>query len=131
MRRVRGANTRPERLVRSVLHDLGARFRLDSGRQLPGRPDVVLPSRRLAVFVHGCFWHQHSCPRGARRPGSSTDYWNAKLDRNVERDRRVCRELRAAGWRVVVVWECEARHAERLRDRLARALAQCARRNSM
>jgi DNA mismatch endonuclease (patch repair protein) len=131
MRRVRSTNTQPEQEVRRLLHDLGARFRLDTGRKLPGNPDVVLRARRLVIFVHGCFWDQHSCMRGARRPSSRAEYWNAKLDRNIVRDRLVSRELRVAGWRVVVVWECELRHAERLRSRLARALIQSAPRNSM
>lgn len=124
MRRVKGEDTRPERLVRSLLHGLGARFRLETGRTLPGHPDVVLPSRRIVIFIHGCFWHQHSCPRGARRPSSNVAYWNRKLDRNIDRDRRVSRELRELGWQVVVVWECETRKRAGLTRRLNRLIPQ-------
>lgn len=118
MRQVCGSDTSPERLVRRVLHGLGARFRLSTGRSLPGSPDIVLPSRHVAVFVHGCFWHQHSCARGARRPASNAVYWNPKLDRNVRRDKRVKRTLRKQGWRVLVVWECQTRDLPALAARL-------------
>ena len=122
MRRVRSSGTRPEIIVRRLLHQLGARFRLSTGRKLPGQPDVVLPSRKIVVFIHGCFWHQHSCPRGARRPSSNVSYWNKKLDRNIQRDRAVKVELRRQGWKVIVVWECEIRDFTKLRRRLKRVL---------
>ena len=122
MRQVHSTDTRPELLVRSLLHGLGARYRLATGRKLPGHPDVVLPSRRLVIFVHGCFWHQHLCPRGARRPSSNITYWNRKLNGNVCRDRRMAGELRKLGWHVITVWECETRNRSKLRRRLGRLM---------
>lgn len=117
MARVKAANTRPELQVRSMLHRLGYRFRLHR-KGLPGKPDIVFPSRRTAIFVHGCFWHQHPGCKNAMRPISNTTYWNAKLDSNTMRDRQNLQDLRALGWRVVVVWECELKDMERLARRL-------------
>ena len=105
MRRVKGRDTAPELKVRRLLRDGGIGYRL-GGCGLPGRPDVVMKGRRIALFVHGCFWHGHDCPRGARQPRSNADYWLAKIDRNRERDGRVAAELAAAGWRVLTLWEC-------------------------
>lgn len=113
MARVLGRNTSPERDVRRALHWLGYRFRL-SPQRLPGRPDVVLTKHRIVVFVHGCFWHQHAGCKSAARPESNKEYWNAKLDRNVARDRRNATILRKSGWRVVVIWECRIREARDL-----------------
>ncbi|MCC6284723.1 MAG: DNA mismatch endonuclease Vsr [Phycisphaerales bacterium] len=121
MRGVRSHDTTPERIVRSVAHALGFRFRLQR-RDLPGSPDLTFPRLRTVVFVHGCYWHQHRCPRGVRFPKSNREYWLPKLTRNVERDRRAVRALRREGWRVLVVWECQTRNVERLRARLARFL---------
>ena len=104
MSMVRGRDTQPERRVRCALHQAGFRFRLHRV-DLPGRPDIVLPKFRTVVLVHGCFWHGHDCPRG-RRPTSNVDFWNKKLDSNMERDRRNKAALAAAGWHVFVVWEC-------------------------
>ncbi|MFC7498466.1 very short patch repair endonuclease [Enterovirga sp. GCM10030262] len=106
MRRIRSSNTKPEVLLRSALHARGLRFRLHR-RQLPGKPDVVLPRHRVAVFVHGCFWHRHEGCKVATTPKSNTQFWVDKFDRNVARDKRVRSELEAAGWRVIVSWECE------------------------
>lgn len=106
MSRIRGENTKPERLVRSLLHGLGLRFRLHR-RDLPGQPDIVLPKYRLAVFVHGCFWHLHpGCPAG-RLPTGNMSFWRTKLEGNRKRDLAKARQLRRLGWKVVVVWECE------------------------
>lgn len=121
MRRVRSKDTTPEILVRSLVHTLGFRFRLNR-RDLPGSPDLVLPRLHSVIFVHGCFWHQHNCARGARLPKSNQAYWLPKLRRNVERDRRSIRALRKQGWRVLVVWECQTRDIDRLRARLTRFL---------
>lgn len=121
MRGVRSHDTTPERIVRSVAHALGFRFRL-MRRDLPGSPDLTFPRLRAVVFVHGCYWHQHRCPRGARQPKTNRGYWLPKLKRNVERDRCAIRALRRDGWRVLVVWECQTRDLERLRRRLARFL---------
>jgi DNA mismatch endonuclease (patch repair protein) len=114
-------DTRPEVLVRQLLHSLGYRFRLHR-RDLPGTPDVVLPRHQLAVFVHGCFWHRHAGCRRTTTPADNRDYWLAKFGRNVARDRRNRADLRRAGWRVLVVWECEVRNPERLTARLRRAV---------
>lgn len=116
MRAVKGRDTGPELRVRRAAHALGLRFRLQR-RDLPGSPDLVFASRRIALFVHGCFWHGHDCARGARQPTTNAEYWRAKIARNVARDARVLGELKTAGWRGVVVWECETREAEAL-DRL-------------
>lgn len=110
MRRVRGRDTTPELKVRRVLREAGIGYRL-GGCGLPGRPDVVMKGRRIALFVHGCFWHGHDCARGARRPKANADYWPAKIDRNRARDTRVATELIASGWRVITVWECGMRSA--------------------
>lgn len=122
MAAVRGRDTKPEVAVRRALHAAGYRFRLHR-RDLPGRPDIVLPCHRLAVFVHGCFWHGHDCRRG-RRPSSNTGFWHAKLARNVERDRAAVEALTAAGWTVETVWECSLEAGvERVLARLRRAPA--------
>ena len=106
MARIRSKDTKPELALRRALHALGFRFLLDDKR-LPGRPDIVLPKYRSAIFVHGCFWHRHGGCNVASTPKSNTEFWQAKFDRNVDRDARVREELTALGWRVFVVWECE------------------------
>ena len=121
MSRIRSRDTAPEKAVRSLLHRLGFRFRLQAQR-LPGKPDIVLARHRTAVFVHGCFWHRHPGCRDATTPGTRTAWWLAKFERNVARDTAVRAALRAAGWRVVVVWECELRDPVRLAARLRRLL---------
>lgn len=118
MRRVRSKDTKPEVFVRSVLHRMGYRFRLHR-KDLPGNPDIVLPKHRTAVFIHGCFWHQHPGCRKATVPQNNRDYWERKLSRNVERDALSVRALEEAGWRVVILWECEIpRDEASLRERL-------------
>ena len=121
MARVKGRDTGPERAVRSLLWSAGYRYRLNR-RDLPGTPDIVLPGRRAAVFVHGCFWHGHDCPRGARQPKANAEYWRAKIARNVARDARNQADLTALGWRPLVVWECELKRPETLCERLAKEL---------
>jgi len=123
MARVRSKDTKPEMRVRRLVHALGYRYRLHDGK-LPGRPDLVFPGRKRVVFVHGCFWHQHRCPRGARMPKSRPEFWRPKLEGNRRRDARVVRELRRLGWRALVVWECRTGPADaaRLADRLIRFL---------
>ena len=127
MRRVKARDTGPERTVRRVLTRLGARYRLHRA-DLPGRPDIVLPGRRLAVFVHGCFWHGHDCARGSRVPQVRRDYWTAKIAGNRARDARNAEALASAGWRVETVWECElkARALPALEERLRALLAETA-----
>lgn len=117
MRRVRSRDTRPEMVVRRIAHSLGARFRLHR-RDLPGTPDLVFPARRKIILVHGCFWHRHEGCRAARMPKARSDYWNAKLNRNVDRDRANQIALEELGWDVLVVWECETGDRDALRRRL-------------
>ena len=121
MRRVRSVDTSPELSLRRFLHRLGYRYRLHHSA-LPGKPDLVFPSRRKIIFVHGCFWHGHACPAGQNRPASNTGYWGAKLARNQARDRKHARTLRALGWRVMVVWECQLANLDRIADRITRFL---------
>jgi DNA mismatch endonuclease (patch repair protein) len=117
MRSVKGRGTGPELIVRRLIWSLGGRYRLNRA-DLPGKPDIVLPRRRLAVFVHGCFWHGHDCARGARIPKANRDYWTAKVGRNRERDAAARTALEAAGWRVEVVWECALRDRPELENRV-------------
>ena len=114
MRRIRGENMKPEMLVRKLSHQMGYRHRLH-GKNLPGKPDLVYPGRRKAIFVHGCFWHQHGDPdcKIARRPKSNLDYWNPKLDRNMQRDARNQEILEEMGWKYMIVWECETKQTQR------------------
>lgn len=116
MRRVKGRDTGPERALRSLLTGMGARYRLHRA-DLPGKPDIVFAGRRLAVFVHGCFWHGHDCPRGARVPKANRTYWQSKIAANRSRDARHRTLLEAAGWRVEVVWECELKDRDALAAR--------------
>jgi DNA mismatch endonuclease (patch repair protein) len=106
MRRVRQRGTKPELVVRRALHGMGFRFRLHR-RDLPGRPDIVLPRRRAVIFVHGCFWHRHPGCSRATTPKTRTQYWLPKFAENEARDAKAIAALEAAGWRVRVVWECE------------------------
>ena len=121
MRRVKGKNTSPEIQVRKALTQLGARYRLHR-RDLPGKPDIVMSGRRLALFVHGCFWHGHDCARGARVPKQNRDYWVGKVERNRARDAKSREALAALGWRVETIWECDLKDAGGLAERLAALL---------
>lgn len=104
---IRGKNTQPEMLLRRGLHRRGFRYRLHA-RDLPGKPDLVFPKYRAVVFVHGCFWHGHDCPL-FRLPGTRTEFWRSKIDRNRLNDGKAVSALKASGWRVGVVWECALR----------------------
>lgn len=106
MRAVKSEDTAPELIVRRLVYALGYRFRLHK-RDLPGKPDLVFIGRRKIIFVHGCFWHGHDCPRGARAPKTNTEYWHSKITRNRERDAEHIARLAALGWRTLIVWECE------------------------
>lgn len=112
MSRIRSTNTKPEVALRKALHRLGLRFRLH-GTRLPGKPDIVLPKYRTAIFVHGCFWHRHEGCKVATTPKSNTAFWLDKFERNVARDAAAVVELQAAGWQVLVVWECDLRSPEK------------------
>ena len=121
MSRIKGANTKPEVRVRSVLHRMGYRFRLHS-RKLPGKPDIVLPKYETVIFVHGCFWHRHRGCRFAYTPKSRVSFWNRKFQRNVERHAEVDEQLKQLGWRVILIWECETKDAEKLQSVLENVL---------
>lgn len=124
MRRVKGRDTTSELTVRRLLTALGVRYRLHR-KDLPGKPDIVMAGRRLAIFVHGCFWHGHDCARGARVPKANRDYWLGKVGRNRQRDGVSRAALEAAGWRVETIWECEMKDEAALKSRLE-ALLQAA-----
>ncbi|WP_206679051.1 very short patch repair endonuclease [Caulobacter sp. RHG1] len=125
MARVKSKDTKPEMALRRILTGLGARYRLHR-KDLPGNPDLVMPGRRLAFFVHGCFWHGHDCARGSRVPKNNRDYWLAKVARNKARDERSTEALRATGWRVETIWECAFKDEPALTQRLAALLDQAA-----
>lgn len=123
MARIRSHNTKPEKIVRQLVTSLGLRYRLQR-RDLPGKPDLVFGPRRTVLFVHGCFWHQHTaCPAG-RLPTANRDFWEAKLTRNRERDAACKAALHRLGWRVLTIWECETKKPDRLLKRLARSLSE-------
>jgi len=122
MRAVKSADTKPEQTVKLLLEQLGLRFDRHVGT-LPGKPDFVLAAQRKVIFVHGCFWHGHSCPRGQRQPATNTEYWHQKIARNRQRDRKVRSELRRQGWRVLFVWECRLRHRGRVTASIKRFIA--------
>lgn len=126
MRRVKGRDTGPELAVRRCLRQAGIGYRL-GGCGLAGRPDLVMKGRRIALFVHGCFWHGHDCARGAREPRTNADYWRAKIGRNRARDARVETELSRAGWRVLTVWECAIRDPAAMQALMDSITSQAAR----
>ena len=111
MRLIRSRDTKPEMAVRSLVHQMGYRFRLQG--KMPGKPDLVFRGRSRVIFVHGCFWHLHRGCKRNRPPGSRRRYWGPKLEGNAERDKRMRTRLRRMGWRSLVVWECELRNPER------------------
>ena len=121
MRAVKSTDTGPERALRKLLHEMAPGYRLHR-RDLPGSPDIVYGKRRLAIFMHGCFWHGHDCKRGARAPRENAEYWRAKVARNRARDASAVSELAARGWRALVVYECALKDTPALRARLAAAL---------
>ncbi len=121
MSRVRGKDTKPEKLVRSLLHNMGYRFRLHR-KDLPGKPDIVLPKHHKVVFVHGCFWHGHEECRRAARPATNAEFWNKKIDGNIKRDAQKLEELKATGWHALTIWQCELRDLEALRGKIDRFL---------
>lgn len=117
MSRIRGKNTTPELVTRRLLHAMGYRFRLHR-KDLPGKPDIVLPGRKAVVFVHGCFWHRHPGCRYATTPRTRTEFWEEKFRRNTERDATALAALTSAGWQVTIIWECELQNMVALQDRL-------------
>lgn len=124
MSRVAAKHTKPERLARSVLHRLGYRFTVNGpkNKNLPGKPDIVMPGRKTVVFVHGCFWHRHAGCKTATTPKSNVAYWGAKFERNIQRDRETEKALKEAGWNVIIIWECELKQPDQVAARLINEL---------
>jgi DNA mismatch endonuclease (patch repair protein) len=120
MSRIRGKNTVPEIVARRLAHGLGYRFRLHR-KDLPGSPDLVFPRLKKVVFVHGCFWHGHDCGKG-RLPKSNVEFWQTKIAKNRERDERAVTALKAGGWSVLVLWQCDTKDKKTLENRLRRFL---------
>lgn len=121
MRRVCSTNTKPELIVRRLIHSLGFRYRLHK-KDLPGKPDLVFSSKRKVIFVNGCFWHGHSCKRGNRLPKKNRDYWTKKIGSNKHRDKNNTEKLIEAGWSVLTIWECETKDQESLRHMIVEFL---------
>lgn len=121
MRRVRSRDTKPELELRRLVWALGYRYRKNR-RDIIGQPDVAFIGSKRAIFLHGCFWHRHDCASGRRVPKSRKAFWSAKFDENVERDARVRRDMKAAGWRALVIWECELRDLAKVARRISKFL---------
>ncbi len=121
MRAVKARNTAPEMTVRRLIHRMGYRFRLHR-KDLPGKPDLVFPRLKKAIFVNGCFWHGHDCARGARAPKAHAEYWRTKIARTRQRDASHIADLRAAGWRTAVIWECDLKNMEQVQREIERFL---------
>lgn len=117
MSRVSGKNTKPELIVRSLLHNMGYRFRLHRS-DLPGKPDITLPKYKKIIFVHGCFWHGHKDCRRSKRPATNKKFWHEKLNKNIERDKVNIRIFKELGWDVLVVWTCEVTDINQLKNKL-------------
>ena len=122
MSRIRSKDTGPEWVVRRMVHAMGFRYRLHT-KKLPGKPDIVLPRHRKVILIHGCFWHAHGCETARRPPATRKQFWKEKFARNAARDRTVLRQLWEMGWQVLVIWECETKDPQRLRETLASFLA--------
>jgi DNA mismatch endonuclease (patch repair protein) len=119
---IRGKDTKPEMVVRSLIHRLGYRYRLHQ-RNLPGQPDIVLARHRKIIFVHGCFWHMHKCRYGKVIPQTRKKFWQTKRQATVARDRKTIKELKTLGWKVLVLWECQIRNTPKLSNRIKKFLS--------
>lgn len=117
MSKIRSKNTAPELKARKVLTKLGLRYRLHSAK-LPGKPDIVIPSKKTAVFINGCFWHQHKGCKRCTMPRSNSEFWEAKLSYNVERQKKQIQEIEAIGMKTFIIWECEVKNADKLSEKL-------------
>ncbi len=124
MSKIKGKDTKPERLVRSLLHGMGYRFRLHH-RDLPGNPDIVLPKHRKVIFVHGCFWHGHEDCSRSKRPSSNRRFWNDKLNKNIQRDKNNILALSDMGWTPLIIWTCEIKDIKPLKKKLQKFLENC------
>ncbi|MBD8147456.1 DNA mismatch endonuclease Vsr [Pseudomonas fluorescens] len=124
MSKIKGKDTKPEMIVRSMCHELGLRYRLHR-KDLPGTPDLVFRKYRLCLFVHGCFWHRHPGCKYAYTPKSRLDFWLPKLAKNVERDARTQRALEEAGWRAAIIWECQTKDRDTLRAEIQKIIDPC------
>lgn len=117
MSRISGKDTKPEIVVRSLLHRMGYRFRLHK-QSMPGRPDIILPKHKKVIFVHGCFWHGHKdCPR-SKKPSTNVEFWNKKIDGNIERDKKNIKSLENLGWETLILWTCEIKNQDVLKHKL-------------
>lgn len=125
MAQIKSKDTKPELVVRSLLHRAGYRYTVNGphNRKLPGKPDIVLPKYKTVIFVHGCFWHRHKGCKGATTPRTRTEWWQAKFDRNVANDKKRARELRRRGWHVLTVWECQLKNPETILLKIDRKLS--------
>jgi DNA mismatch endonuclease (patch repair protein) len=119
---IKDKDTKPEKIVRSILHRMGYRFRLHR-KDLPGKPDIVFPKHRKVIFVHGCFWHGHKDCRRAKRPSTNKNFWNEKLTKNFERDKKNQEKLNQEGWAPLVIWQCQIKEDKRLKEILAEFLS--------
>ena len=124
MSKVKGKNTKPERLVRSLLHGMGYRFRLHR-RDLPGNPDIVFPKHKKVIFVHGCFWHGHEDCLRSKRPSSNQEFWDEKLNKNIQRDKNNILTLRNMGWTPLIIWTCEIKDIVLLKLKLQNFIESC------
>jgi DNA mismatch endonuclease (patch repair protein) len=121
MSRIRSKDTRPEKVVRSLLHKMGYRFRLYRN-DLPGKPDIVLPKYKTVIFIHGCFWHRHKRCKRCTTPSTNQAYWFKKFERNVAKDKANLNMLKKAGWKIVVVWECWVKNLDRIKAMLEKSI---------
>lgn len=121
MRQVKSENTTPERIVRRLLTNLGFRYQLHAV-DLPGKPDVVFRGKKKIIFIHGCFWHGHSCKRGDRPPKTNMEYWSSKIAKNRIRDESISSTLTAQGWRLLTIWECEMKEDKKLSQKILKFL---------
>ncbi len=113
MSQIRGKNTKPEIIVRSIVHGIGFRYSLHKNN-LPGKPDIVLSRHKKIIFVHGCFWHMHKCKYGKVKPATNTNFWQEKRQGNVERDKRNIKQLKKLGWQILIIWECQTKRPEKI-----------------
>ena len=123
MSAIKSKNTKPEIKVRKILHSMGYRFRLHS-KDLPGSPDIVLPKYKTVIFVHGCFWHRHENCKYASTPKTRKEFWNKKFTENKKRDSEIQEKIKILDWRSVVIWECETKNIENLRDKIVYIFSQ-------